>query len=294
MPLLGCYNDLALTRISPQGDREKMARTPILGAGGIVVRSGDKPLVAIVQRRKDDEWVLPKGKLKREESAVAAAEREVTEETGQDVVVGQFLGAVSYRVGRRPKVVQFWRMQACDHPARRLAKDIKAVRWLPLEAAIKKLTDPLEQVFLQNVAERILAASVAEQSASVEPKQPPQPEPPTARTSPIGEQSKLPVRKEPTTTPSAPADSALTAAAMRSAEGQIAGASRDEVRPKPPAMATSVPRPKPASAVAAGDVAGPVAPLNFLGRILYRFLRDRTNWSQLWRWTNGNARRSGR
>jgi len=135
-----------------------MAQAPILGAGGIVVRGGEKPLIAVVQRRKDNAWVLPKGKLKNKESAIAAAEREVMEETGQDVTVHEFLGAVSYKAGGKPKVVQFWRMRATDGPPQRLAKDIKAVKWLPLDTAIKKLGDPLEQLFLRNVGERALAA----------------------------------------------------------------------------------------------------------------------------------------
>src|SRR5215471_187282 len=135
-----------------------MAQGPILGAGGIVVRGGEKPLIAVVQRRKDNAWVLPKGKLKNKESAIAAAEREVMEETGQDVTVHEFLGAVSYKAGGKPKVVQFWRMRATDGPPQRLAKDIKAVKWLPLETAIKKLGDPLEQLFLRNLGERALAA----------------------------------------------------------------------------------------------------------------------------------------
>jgi 8-oxo-dGTP diphosphatase len=231
-----------------------MARAPIFGAGGIVVRDGDEPLIAIVQRRKDDEWVLPKGKLKRHESAVAAAEREVIEETGQDVVVGDFLGAVSYRVGRRPKVVQFWRMQAYDHPARKLAKDIKAVRWLPLEAAIRKLTDPLEQVFLRNVSERNFAAPAAEQGASAEPRQPAQP------------------------SQAAPADSHLAPAAMRTTEGQIAVLPPDPVSPEPSAVGTSAPRAilgvRPAPPAAATK---PVARLNWLDRILHRLWRDRNN-----------------
>jgi 8-oxo-dGTP diphosphatase len=285
-----------------------MAQTPILGAGGVVVRTGDKPLIAIVQRRKDDGWVLPKGKLKRDESAVAAAEREVREETGQDVVVGEFLGAVSYRVGRRPKVVQFWRMQACDHPVRKLARDIKAVKWLPLEAAIRKLTDPLEQVFLQNVAERKLAAPMAEQGTSA-PKQSAQPEQPTALTLSIGEQphaAKPPVRKVSAAPQAAPADCTPTPAATRSAEGQIAVLAPDQPGLKLPTVATwapgsilSGPRPlaatKRASAVTAGDVAAPaVARLNLLDRILHRLWRNRTTLSRLLRWTSGNARRSGR
>ena len=73
-----------------------MARAPILAAGGIVVRGGARPLIAVVQRRKDNGWVLPKGKLKRKERSIAAARREVREETGQKVLVHEFLGIISY------------------------------------------------------------------------------------------------------------------------------------------------------------------------------------------------------
>ena len=127
-----------------------MARAPILAAGGIVIRGGPEPRVAIVRLRKGD-WVLPKGKLNERESALAAARREVLEETGQDVSVHEFLGTMSYDVGDKPKIVQFWRMQALDGPQRKPARDIRAVQWLPLNEAIKKLTHAREQVFLANV-----------------------------------------------------------------------------------------------------------------------------------------------
>jgi 8-oxo-dGTP diphosphatase len=247
-----------------------MAQKPIFGAGGIVVRSGDEPLIAIVQRRKDNEWVLPKGKLKRHESAIAAAEREVMEETGQEVIVGEFLGAVSYRAARRPKVVQFWRMQACDHPARKPAKDIKAAKWLPLEAAIRKLTDPLEQVFLQNVAERILAAPMADR-ASAEHKQPTPPEQPTALSSSIDERPNAAeaVREELATTQRVPADSSLVPDQDRSRPSAVGHPPRPILggRPVPPPVAT-----KPTSTE-------PVARLNWLNRILHRLWRDRINLS---------------
>ena len=47
-----------------------MSGKTIYAAGGIVVRSGARPLIAVVQRSKDDRWVLPRGKLKRNERAV--------------------------------------------------------------------------------------------------------------------------------------------------------------------------------------------------------------------------------
>lgn len=128
-----------------------MAGPEILAAGGIVVRGIRKPLIAVVQRRKDDKWFLPKGKLKRREKAIAAARREVMEETGHDVEVHEFLGAISYEVRGKPKLVQFWRMQAVSGPTRDLMDDIKAVDWLPLQAAISRLEHPLERLFLRNV-----------------------------------------------------------------------------------------------------------------------------------------------
>ena len=36
---------------------------PILAAGGIVLRDGSRPRIAIVRLRRDKSWVLPKGKL---------------------------------------------------------------------------------------------------------------------------------------------------------------------------------------------------------------------------------------
>jgi 8-oxo-dGTP diphosphatase len=128
-----------------------MARAPILAAGGIVVRGGARPLIAVVQRRKDKGWVLPKGKLKRKERPIAAARREAREETGQKVRVREFLGVISFDVAGRLKIVQFWKMEAVEGPAGKLTRDIKAVEWLPLPAAVKRLSLPIERAFLRNV-----------------------------------------------------------------------------------------------------------------------------------------------
>ncbi len=133
-----------------------MAQKPIQAAGGIVVRSGARPLVAVVQRSKDERWVLPRGKLERNEDPVAGARREAVEETGHRVEVHEFLGAITYRASGRPKVVQFWRMHAAARPSRDVMKDILAVEWLPLAAAVRRLTYPLEKLFLHHVGRRVL------------------------------------------------------------------------------------------------------------------------------------------
>jgi 8-oxo-dGTP diphosphatase len=129
---------------------------PVLAAGGIVIRNSGKPLVAIVQRRRDNAWVLPKGKLKPNEKPIAAARREATEETGAEVRVHEFLGVISYVGGSGPKIAHFWRMQAIGGAPGKPMDDIKAVEWLPLSVAIERLTLPHEQFFLRNVGRKAL------------------------------------------------------------------------------------------------------------------------------------------
>src|SRR5882757_8949318 len=137
----------------------EMARAPVLAAGGIVLRREGTPLIAVVRLRKRNEWVLPKGKLDDGETPRAAAEREVLEETGHRVSIHEFLGTLAYEAGGRPKVVQFWRMQAIGGPVRELMRDVKAVQWLALEDAIAQLTHVREQAFLEQVGPMALKSA---------------------------------------------------------------------------------------------------------------------------------------
>ncbi|MET3840155.1 NUDIX hydrolase [Bradyrhizobium sp. OAE829] len=145
-----------------------MARTPVLAAGGIVLRQAATPLVAIVRLRKRNEWVLPKGKLDRGETPRDAAEREVNEETGHDVAVHEFIGTLVYESRGGSKVVHFWRMEAGAEPVRKLMRDVKAVEWLPLADAVERLSRGYERAFLENVGPIALAAGrVAQAGTSV-------------------------------------------------------------------------------------------------------------------------------
>jgi 8-oxo-dGTP diphosphatase len=128
-----------------------MAREPVLAAGGIVLRREQPPLVAVVRLRKRDEWVLPKGKLDDGETPRAAARREVLEETGHNVTVHEFLGTLVYESGGRSKVVHYWRMEAGGEQMHELMNDVRAVDWLPLEAAVARLSHGYERAFLENV-----------------------------------------------------------------------------------------------------------------------------------------------
>ena len=136
-----------------------MARTPVLAAGGIVLRQAEPPLVAVVRLRKRNEWALPKGKLDHGETPRAAAEREAMEETGHDVAVHEFLGTLVYETSGGPKVVHYWRMEAGQTPTHKLMRDVKAVDWLPLGEAVERLSRGYERAFLEQVGPMAMAAA---------------------------------------------------------------------------------------------------------------------------------------
>ncbi|QIP08114.1 NUDIX hydrolase [Bradyrhizobium symbiodeficiens] len=146
-----------------------MARAPVMAAGGIVLRRGAPPLIAVVRQRKRNEWVLPKGKLDDGETPKQAAHREVLEETGHEVAIHEFLGTLVYQSGGRSKVVHFWRMEAKGGPVRKLMNDIKAVDWLTLDDALARLSREYERVFLTQIGPIALAAAGLASSPVPEP-----------------------------------------------------------------------------------------------------------------------------
>jgi 8-oxo-dGTP diphosphatase len=144
----------------------------VLAAGGIVLRRELPPRVAIVRLRKRDEWVLPKGKLDPGETPRAAAKREVLEETGHNVTVREFLGTLVYESSGRAKVVHYWSMEANGEPTRALMSDIRAVDWLPLNAAVARLSRDHERIFLEAVGPLAISAHARRLRAKTAAKEP--------------------------------------------------------------------------------------------------------------------------
>jgi 8-oxo-dGTP pyrophosphatase MutT (NUDIX family) len=128
----------------------------VLAAGGVVWRrqsNGDLE-VLLVHRPKYDDWSLPKGKLDDGESAEEAAVREVEEETGLQVSLGEELPSTDYhdRFGR-PKHVRYWVMDVSSgqfQPSR----EVDEVRWLPLVAAAEALSYARDRGVLEAFAAR--------------------------------------------------------------------------------------------------------------------------------------------
>lgn len=118
-------------------------------AGGLLWRRSSAGYeVAIVHRKRYDDWTLPKGKLNDGEGWEQAALREVKEETGYDATVLAFAGAIAYQPDHHPKVVRFWHMMATGEPAPRIDDEVAEVVWLPPNVARRRLQYPLEQALI--------------------------------------------------------------------------------------------------------------------------------------------------
>ena len=132
----------------------------IRAAGGLVWRSSSRGReVALIHRPKYDDWTLPKGKLTDGESFQDAAVREVEEETGLDVRIGDFAGGCTYLTKRAPKIVLYWHMEVEGETKFAGAnEEADALEWMSVEDARRRLTHRRER--------RVLADSIAHAAAS--------------------------------------------------------------------------------------------------------------------------------
>lgn len=115
-------------------------------AGGIVERNGKVLLVKVTNLQGEVVWTFPKGHLEKKETPLAAALREVEEETGWRCRKTGALALVRYRFNRngRPvaKKVRWYRMEPLERTGRPDASEIMKTKWVPKSAAAKNLSYP--------------------------------------------------------------------------------------------------------------------------------------------------------
>lgn len=97
--------------------------------------------VALIHRPRYDDWSLPKGKVDPGENEPVAAVREIWEETGQRCHLGRRLIQTQYQVVQGSKVVHYWAARALGGEFTP-GSEVDQLEWLPVDAAVAKLTYP--------------------------------------------------------------------------------------------------------------------------------------------------------
>jgi 8-oxo-dGTP diphosphatase len=114
---------------------------PLHAAGAVVWRGEeDGPEVAVIHRPRYDDWTFPKGKLEAGEHVIAAALREVREETGLTVVLGRPLPTVRYPLQGRLKRVDYWTARVAGDDGFVPGDEVDELRWVPLDRARELLS----------------------------------------------------------------------------------------------------------------------------------------------------------
>jgi 8-oxo-(d)GTP phosphatase len=110
----------------------------IRAAGAVVWRpAGRGAQVLLVHRPKYDDWSLPKGKLEPGEHMLAAAVRELAEETGLEVALGRRLPPVRYLAAGLPKRVDYWVAEAPGTAGEFVpSREIDEVAWVAADASV--------------------------------------------------------------------------------------------------------------------------------------------------------------
>ncbi|MFC4052529.1 NUDIX domain-containing protein [Actinomadura syzygii] len=114
----------------------------IRAAGALLWRDG--PLgeaeFAVVHRPRYDDWSFPKGKVDRGEHVLAAAVREIEEETGIVPRLGRRLPTSTYPVRDRTKQVDYWAARPLAGGAFTPNDEVDELAWLPAAEAEERLS----------------------------------------------------------------------------------------------------------------------------------------------------------
>jgi 8-oxo-dGTP diphosphatase len=129
-------------------NRPISAKGPVVAAGAVITRQGDDgPEYLLIYRDYRDDWTFPKGKLDPGEHVVAAAVREVREETGFAIRLGAPLPNSNYSSRGTPKTVYYWNAEYLEGEFEP-NEEVVEIAWLPYAAARERLTWPHDKEIL--------------------------------------------------------------------------------------------------------------------------------------------------
>lgn len=115
----------------------------VQAAGGLVWKEiENRQRLAVIHRPQYDDWTLPKGKLKKGETFQECALREVREETGLLVRLGDFAGCDCYQLSGwpTPKIVLFWHMHLAGTGIFIPNTEVDRMEWLLPEQALERMS----------------------------------------------------------------------------------------------------------------------------------------------------------
>ncbi len=128
-------------------------------AGGVVVRRVEERPFVVVVRVRGEILALPKGHPNGEESAAAAARREVREETGVEAELVEKLGDIRYwyaRGGKRVmKMVSFFLFRYRSGSVADHDHEVEEALWIPLDEAAGRLAYRGEQEMADSALSRL-------------------------------------------------------------------------------------------------------------------------------------------
>ena len=130
----------------------------MIKAAGAVVWREENPFeleVLLVHRPQYDDWSFPKGKIEEGESAIAAAFREVREETGITAIFGQYLGSSSYKIEDNKKKVKYWMAKGLPTSAPFTPNaEVDKIEWVSIKEARHFLTHDDDREILDEFINR--------------------------------------------------------------------------------------------------------------------------------------------
>jgi 8-oxo-dGTP diphosphatase len=112
----------------------------IVAAGAVVTRTGPEGKeFLLVHRDYREDWTFPKGKVESGEHTIAAAVREVREETGFAIQLGIRLPTQTYKIEERVKDSHYWSAELLSGTF--LPNDeVDEIAWLTFDDAANRLT----------------------------------------------------------------------------------------------------------------------------------------------------------
>jgi 8-oxo-dGTP pyrophosphatase MutT (NUDIX family) len=138
---------------------------PRASAGGVVLRPDGK-MVLVYQH--SNSWSFPKGQLNEGESELAAAMREIGEETGViDLTLIQELGSYQrYSIakdgiselkewGLRKRTIFLFTTDQTEFTPSDPDGEVTDVRWVTIDEALEMLAHPKDKEFLESVRDKI-------------------------------------------------------------------------------------------------------------------------------------------